>query len=76
MDNSEEKSLKREEAEAIIAGVEHLIDDPKFKPFFFRKLYELGPTRFMEIADQSRHADYPSRKFARTLKTTKVRYNG
>lgn len=42
------------EADKVIASVDDLIDDCRFKPFFYKKLYKLGPTQFLEYADRAR----------------------
>ena len=58
------------EADAIIADCKDLIDDPKFNPFFYKKLYELGKGRFMEQAYKARkyHRGSPGRFFVHLLK--------
>ena len=58
------------EADAIIADCKDLIDDPKFNPFFYKKLYELGKGRFLEQAYKARkyHRGSPGRFFVHLLK--------
>ena len=58
------------EADAIIADCIDLIDDQKFKPFFYKKLYELGKGRFLEQAYKARkyHRGSPGRFFVHLLK--------
>lgn len=58
------------EADAIIEDCKDLIDDPKFHPFFYKKLYELGKGRFMEQAYKARkyHRGSPGRFFVHLLK--------
>jgi hypothetical protein len=58
------------EADAIIADCMDLIDDQKFKPFFYKKLYELGKGRFLEQAYKARkyHRGSPGRFFVHLLK--------
>ena len=58
------------EADAIIADCMDLIDDQKFKPFFYKKLYELGKGRFLEQAYKARKYSNgsPGRMFVHLLK--------
>ena len=42
------------EADAIIADCKDLIDDEKYKPFFYRRLYDLGKSKFLEQAFKAR----------------------
>ena len=58
------------EADAIIEDCKDLIDDQNFKPFFYKKLYELGKSRFMEQAYKARkyHRGSPGRFFVHLLK--------
>ena len=62
--------LSSKEADAIIADCQDLIDDQKFKPFFYKKLYELGKGRFLEQAYKARkyHRGSPGRFFVHLLK--------
>lgn len=46
--------IKKGEAEAIIASLNDLIQDPKYKPYFFSRLYLLGKPRFLELAHRAR----------------------
>lgn len=58
------------EADAIIEDCKDLIDDQNFKPFFYKKLYELGKGRFLEQAYKARkyHNGSPGRFFVHLLK--------
>ena len=58
------------EADAIIADCKDLIDDQNFKPFFYKKLYELGKARFMEQAYKARkyHRNGAGKFFVHLLK--------
>ena len=58
------------EADAIIADCKDLIDDPKYNPFFYKKLYELGKARFMEQAYKARkyHRNGAGKFFVHLLK--------
>lgn len=62
--------LRKEEADEIIDRVSDLIDDPQYKPFFFKKLHQLGEERFLQIADAARDegVEHKGRKFASLLK--------
>ncbi len=48
------KKVSNSQADIIIEQVSDLIDDPKFKPFFFRTLTIVGPDAFYESADWAR----------------------
>lgn len=58
------------EADAIIEDCKDLIDDQNFKPFFYKKLYELGKARFMEQAYKARkyHRNGAGKFFVHLLK--------
>jgi len=58
------------EADAIIADCKDLIDDPKYNPFFYKRLYELGKARFMEQAYKARkyHRNGEGKFFVHLLK--------
>ena len=62
--------LSSRDADAIIEDCKDLIDDDKFKPFFYKKLYELGKGRFLEQAYKARkyHRGSPGRFFVHLLK--------
>lgn len=63
-------NLSARDADAIIEDCKDLIDDEKFKPFFYKKLYDLGKNRFMEQAYKARkyHRGSPGRFFVHLLK--------
>lgn len=46
--------LSAKEADSIIADCDDLIDNKKYKPFFYKKLYQIGKTRFIEQAEKAR----------------------
>jgi len=46
--------LSAKEADAIIDDCKDLIDDEKYKPYFYKRLYELGKKRFLEQAFKAR----------------------
>ncbi len=47
-----------------------LIDDSRYRPFFFKRLYNLGPAKFLELADRARAGAQPARLFCKLLKET------
>lgn len=55
-------NLCAKDADAIIADCSDLIDDKRFNPFFYKKLYALGKDRFLEQAYKARK--YGNRKGA------------
>ena len=53
----------------IIGSVSDLIDDPKYKPFFYKHLYRIGPVRFIEIAEEARKIGvYKGKCFTKLIK--------
>ena len=62
--------LSAKEADAIIEDCKDLIDDPKYNPFFYKRLYDLGKSRFLEQAYKARkyHRGSPGRFFVHLLK--------
>jgi hypothetical protein len=68
--------LTKDQAEATIASVTDLIDDPAFKPYFFKRLYSMGVERFLEAADAARREgiEHRGRKFASILRYGNRRY--
>lgn len=57
------------QADQMIAMCSDLIDADKYKPFFFKRLYAIGPAKFMELADHARkYGTQPSRLFVKMLK--------
>lgn len=57
------------QAEKIMESCVDLIDAPKYRPFFFKRLYALGPARFIAIAEHARkYGTQPSRLFVKMLK--------
>jgi hypothetical protein len=52
-----------------MAQVMDLVDDPNYLPFFFKKLYAIGPAEFMSLADTARKVGFKkSRKFVVLLR--------
>jgi hypothetical protein len=43
-----------EQGNLVMAQVMDLIDDPKYLPYFFKRLNAIGPARFMELAELAR----------------------
>lgn len=57
------------QAEKIMESCVDLIDAPKYRPFFFKRLYVIGPAKFMELADHARkYGKQPSRLFVKMLR--------
>lgn len=52
-DNKIDKPNKAQ-ADAIVDQALDLISDEKFRPFFFKTLYIIGPTNFYEAMDKAR----------------------
>ena len=48
--------LTTAQADSIIGHVSDLINDMKFKHYFYKHLYRLQPTEFLRRADQARKA--------------------
>lgn len=46
--------VSTQEADKIIEAALDLISDQKFKPFFFKTLYIIGPSNFYESMDYAR----------------------
>jgi len=50
---SSEAKLRHERADLIIDSMPDLVDS-KYRPFFFKKLYTLGPELFIKLAEHAR----------------------
>jgi len=51
-----------------MAQVMDLVDDPKYLPYFYKRLNAVGATRFMELADTARKIGFKKgRKFVSLL---------
>lgn len=58
----------KEQGDRVMSMVTDLIDDPAYKPFFFKRLYTIGPTRFLDCAEIARKCGFkPGRKFVKLL---------
>lgn len=68
-----DKSLTKDQAEEVMAGVSDLIDDPKYRPYFFKRLYQIGVDNFLEAAALARKdgVTHKGRKFASLLRYRK-----
>jgi hypothetical protein len=66
-----DKPLLKEEADNIIESISDLMGDPKFIKWYYKKLYDLGVDKFMELAALAREGTYPARRFSSLLKRTK-----
>lgn len=62
-------SIETIEADNIIKSTEDLIDDESYKPFFYKRLYAIGKSKYLEIADHCRkHGKVPAKLFVYMLK--------
>lgn len=57
------------EVDTLISQASHLIDDVKYMPFYYRKLYEIGADRFKQTILLAEKGNQPSRLFAKLLKS-------
>lgn len=58
----------RGQGDLVIQEVQDLIDDANYLPFFYKRLYAVGPTRFLAIADHARKVGFKKgRKFVALL---------
>jgi hypothetical protein len=65
-------SYSQNNADAILNTVFDLIDDPAYKPFFYKQLYRVGATQFLAAADHARKNGIDkSRYFVKLLKAAK-----
>lgn len=65
-------SLSNQQAESVVASCEDLITDKLYRPFFFKKLYSVGPSTFMQLADHARkYGKQPDRLFVKLLRDLK-----
>lgn len=64
--------MTTEQADELMDSCADLIADAKYRPFFFKKLYELGPRSFLQLAEHARkYGKYPDRLFVRMLHKTR-----
>lgn len=68
--NDSDKTIDyRGQGDLVIAQVQDLIDNPKYLPYFYKRLNAVGPTKFLALADEARKVGFkPSRKFVALLK--------
>ena len=68
--NDSDKTIDyRGQGDLVMAQVMDLVDDPKYLPYFFKKLNTIGPVKFMELADIAHKTGFrPGRKFVQLLK--------
>lgn len=62
------KEINTKEADMIIEEYSHLITDPKYKPFFYKKLYTLGRSTFAMLASRAKEGRNPAALFVHLLK--------
>lgn len=56
-------------ADKVVENVRDLIDDPNYRPFFYKHLYRLGPAKFVALAERARKGKSPGRLFVTLLRT-------
>ena len=67
--NSNRNIDYKEIGDNIIEMVSDLIDDPKYKPFFYKRLYAIGPDEFLGAAEKARKIGFRrGRMFVKLLK--------
>lgn len=65
--------MTREQADSVMEICEDLIADARYRPFFFKRLYAVGPTVFVQLADHARkYGKYPDRLFVKLLREQRV----
>lgn len=65
--------LTHAQADNVMASCLDLIDDDRYRPFFFKKLYTIGPARFVEQAEKARkYGKQPGKTFVDLLLKQKV----
>ena len=63
--------MTTEQANNLMDECSDLISDANYRPFFFKKLYAIGPTAFLQLADHTRkYGKYPARLFVKMLRQT------
>jgi hypothetical protein len=60
-------NIASNEADLIIKEYSYLISDPKYKPYFYKKLYTLGKSAFMTIAGRAKEGKNPPALFVYLL---------
>ena len=63
-----DNKLSIKEADQVIKEVTHLIDNPQYKPYFYKKLYLCGKDKFLMIAKRAEEGNNPPRLFVSLLK--------
>lgn len=63
--------ILKEDADRIIDRASDLISDRKYILWYYKKLYEIGVDKFVEIEEIARQGIHPPRRFASLLKRAK-----
>lgn len=67
--NNNYRTIDTIEADKIVESTMDLIDDMSYKPFFYKRLYSVGKSRYLQTADHCRkYAKTPSKLFVYMLK--------
>lgn len=62
-------SIDTIEADNIIESTKDLIDDQSYKPFFYKRLYSLGKSKYLSTAEHCRkYGKAPAKLFVYMLK--------
>jgi hypothetical protein len=61
-------NLTRTEADRVMDSVADLIDNPSYRPFFFKRLYTIGPSKFLDAANKARQGNRPGGCFVYWLR--------
>lgn len=62
----------RGQADLVMASCMDLVDDPKYLPFFYKRLYAIGPDQFLALADEARKRGFKKgRMFVNSIKEAK-----
>lgn len=61
--------MTTEQANQLMDSCADLITDAKYRPFFFKRLYAMGPTAFIQLAEHARkYGRFPDRLFVKMLR--------
>lgn len=67
--NTNYSSIDTIEADNIIKSTMDLIDDESYKPFFYKRLYSLGKSKYLSTAEHCRkYGKAPAKLFVYMLK--------
>ncbi len=67
--NTNYRTIDTIEADNIIKSTMDLIDDESYKPFFYKRLYSLGKSKYLSTAEHCRkYGKKPAKLFVYMLK--------